>query len=438
MSSTTQQIESLVRREYKEGFVTDIEADTLPPGLGEHVVSAISERKNEPDFMLDWRLAAYRQFKAAVLVALFITQVFMFYQDQFAALSGLLRVGARGRVNAAVARVQRSNPIAKIKNKLDRIIIGFLVTLLLGFLLVAGGAIFLVVRSLRLGRGDRQGALRIAVAVFILRMLHWTMTGHHTASPGELYLAAIAVCGALTLAVLFWGGYVALEPYVRRLWPESLVSWSRLLAGRFHDPLVGRDILVGFAVSAGLGAVGLVFFWAAEANELIPMLANQGHAAAMQGGRFLIGRLFSTPLSTLAFASALIFLFLILRLITRRTWAALAIMSVLWGLLMGLQWMMLLFAKGLSFGTMLVGFGWGVLMCLVVVGLLVRFGVLALFADFFCSMLVTSFAITADTSAPYFSVSLIGPLVVVLLAVFAYRAAVATRSAVPHDRSTAG
>ena len=60
MSSTTQQIESLVRREYKEGFVTDIEADTLPPGLGEHVVRAISARKGEPDFMLEWRLAAYR------------------------------------------------------------------------------------------------------------------------------------------------------------------------------------------------------------------------------------------------------------------------------------------------------------------------------------------------------------------------------------------
>jgi len=60
MSSTTQQIESLVRREYKEGFVTDIEADTLPPGLGEHVVKAISARKGEPDFMLEWRLAAYR------------------------------------------------------------------------------------------------------------------------------------------------------------------------------------------------------------------------------------------------------------------------------------------------------------------------------------------------------------------------------------------
>ena len=60
MSSTTRQIESLVRREYKEGFVTDIEADTLPPGLGEDVVRAISAKKNEPDFMLDWRLDAYR------------------------------------------------------------------------------------------------------------------------------------------------------------------------------------------------------------------------------------------------------------------------------------------------------------------------------------------------------------------------------------------
>jgi len=60
MSTTTPQIESLVRREYKEGFVTDIDSDTLPPGLGEDVIRAISARKEEPEFMLDWRLAAYR------------------------------------------------------------------------------------------------------------------------------------------------------------------------------------------------------------------------------------------------------------------------------------------------------------------------------------------------------------------------------------------
>lgn len=60
MSSSTQDINNLVSREYKEGFVTDIEADTLPPGLNEGTIRAISAKKGEPEFMLDWRLAAYR------------------------------------------------------------------------------------------------------------------------------------------------------------------------------------------------------------------------------------------------------------------------------------------------------------------------------------------------------------------------------------------
>ena len=54
-------IESLVNREYQYGFVTDIDADTLPVGLTEETVRAISARKNEPDFMLEWRLKAYRR-----------------------------------------------------------------------------------------------------------------------------------------------------------------------------------------------------------------------------------------------------------------------------------------------------------------------------------------------------------------------------------------
>ncbi len=60
MSTNATDIDQLVGREYKEGFSTDIDSDTLPPGLDESVVRAISERKNEPDFMLQWRLEAYR------------------------------------------------------------------------------------------------------------------------------------------------------------------------------------------------------------------------------------------------------------------------------------------------------------------------------------------------------------------------------------------
>jgi hypothetical protein len=66
---------------------------------------------------------------------------------------------------------------------------------------------------------------------------------------------------------------------------------------------------------------------------------------------------------------------------------------------------------------------------------LIRFGVLALFAEFFCSILVTSFAITADTSAPYFSTSLIGSLAAVALALLAYRAALAGRSLFQEERA---
>ena len=56
----SESVEALVNREYKWGFVTDIESDSLPPGLNEDVIRLISEKKNEPAFLLEWRLKAYR------------------------------------------------------------------------------------------------------------------------------------------------------------------------------------------------------------------------------------------------------------------------------------------------------------------------------------------------------------------------------------------
>src|SRR5580765_7196372 len=60
MPTETQEIETLANREYKWGFVTDIETDSAPPGLSEEIIRFISKKKNEPQFMLDWRLKAYR------------------------------------------------------------------------------------------------------------------------------------------------------------------------------------------------------------------------------------------------------------------------------------------------------------------------------------------------------------------------------------------
>jgi Fe-S cluster assembly protein SufB len=63
MASSEQDIQAIVARKYRHGFVTDIESETLPPGLDEDVVRLISAIKREPQFMLDWRLKAFRQWQ---------------------------------------------------------------------------------------------------------------------------------------------------------------------------------------------------------------------------------------------------------------------------------------------------------------------------------------------------------------------------------------
>ena len=59
MSSKPQDLQALIAQKYKHGFVTDIESDTVDPGLNEEVISFISRKKREPEFLLDWRLRAF-------------------------------------------------------------------------------------------------------------------------------------------------------------------------------------------------------------------------------------------------------------------------------------------------------------------------------------------------------------------------------------------
>src|SRR5262245_2121756 len=63
MKNGTNTLEDLTQREYKYGFVTDIETDEVPKGLSEDVIRMISAKKNEPEFMLDWRLKDYRHWQ---------------------------------------------------------------------------------------------------------------------------------------------------------------------------------------------------------------------------------------------------------------------------------------------------------------------------------------------------------------------------------------
>ena len=60
---STPDIDALVNRSYRHGFITDIESDTVAPGLDESVVRLISRKKGEPQFLLDWRLRALRHWQ---------------------------------------------------------------------------------------------------------------------------------------------------------------------------------------------------------------------------------------------------------------------------------------------------------------------------------------------------------------------------------------
>jgi len=66
MSSTPDTVNDLISSGYEHGFVTDIESDTVPPGLDEDTIRLISARKNEPDWMLESRLKAYRHWLTMV------------------------------------------------------------------------------------------------------------------------------------------------------------------------------------------------------------------------------------------------------------------------------------------------------------------------------------------------------------------------------------
>ena len=114
------------------------------------------------------------------------------------------------------------------------------------------GAALVARRNLRLGRGDRRGANRVALFIFVLGMLS-VFVEHHNGSPGyefEIFFRDVSM--ALYFAGFIWLLYVAIEPFVRRRWPERIISWSRLLAGGVRDPLVGRDILIGAAFGGGM------------------------------------------------------------------------------------------------------------------------------------------------------------------------------------------
>jgi serine/threonine-protein kinase len=119
-----------------------------------------------------------------------------------------------------------------------------IVQIVLIFLVVAGSVV-LARRQFKRGKGDQQGAFRLAKAIFVLQIVIWLCYSHFIPSTDELQFFVVAVSTALFSSLIVWVLYMSLEPFVRKLWPHSIISWTRLVSGRVRDPLVGRDTMFG-------------------------------------------------------------------------------------------------------------------------------------------------------------------------------------------------
>jgi serine/threonine-protein kinase len=115
-------------------------------------------------------------------------------------------------------------------------------------------AFVLARRNVILGRSDQRGAFRFGIFVFSVQFLFWLISTDHVSSISEFPLVGFGLSHCVFGGVFMSLLYLACEPYVRRIWPQVLITWSRVLDGKFCDPLVGRDVLIGtlFAIASRL------------------------------------------------------------------------------------------------------------------------------------------------------------------------------------------
>ncbi len=211
--------------------------------------------------------------------------------------------------------------------------IGQVLSVILVFTLLGAGG-FLAWRNVALGRGDRRGAFRTAAFVAVTGMVAWALRADHVpVLQGEMTLEARGAGGCLLLATVLWIFYLAIEPYVRRTRPHTLISWTRLLNGGGRDALVGRDALIG----AVWGALYAFAFPAAV--RLLPSWAGQpppepftGSLEGLLGFRQLAAFLVGKVIEATFLATGALLIFLLMRLLLRRerlaTIALVAILTV--------------------------------------------------------------------------------------------------------------
>jgi hypothetical protein len=287
---------------------------------------------------------------------------------------------------------------------------GFLPAILVALLFVAG-AVLLARRHLLAGRGDPSGGLRLAASLCTLHVA----AGLLRATLVSFSVLMALVARGLLLGTAVWVAYMALEPFLRRHWPSTMISWRRLLAGRVRDPLVGRDLLIGVltgVVSQLVWQVGLLTpKWIGSP----PGISMEAAAyEQLNGLRFTAAAILSTAGGAALIGISVVLLFFVLSLVLRKRWLAAVVMPLA------------LAAVGWS-QEGFVGAAVTLVTYLLATVVLLRFGLLPLVVSAFISPLLDHSPLTMDAASWYAPNSWLVLVFVMGVAVYAFRIALAGR-----------
>jgi serine/threonine-protein kinase len=216
----------------------------------------------------------------------------------------------------------------------------------------------------------------------------------------------VAIGTALLFSSVIWILYLSLEPYVRRHWPQALVSWNRLLMGQWRDPLVGRDLLFGVIL-------GVVWITILQVRGLLAMRAgsspNLYSTDYLMGGRQALGAWLVNIPTAIQATVLFFFLLFVLRVLLRKEWLAAIVFVGLWVTLKTLG----------SDYPWIEGPAWTLLYAVAVI-VVFRFGFVALAAGIFATDMLLNVPLTLDFSAWYLSSVLLPLLSLAALAVWGF------------------
>jgi len=221
------------------------------------------------------------------------------------------------------ARPTRMTPVTRT---ITQAVLSGFVSLAIVALVIA--ALLIARWNVRAKRADTRGAGRLSLFLLTGYAVCWVIAAHHVPDVNtEMNFFARNMGPVLVVAAVGWLMYTALEPYVRRFWPDGILGWTRLMSGHIRDPRVGRDVLIGCSIAVGLALVEALY-------HLLPPLFGrpstfptfQSNVAALAGGGTLVSMLFDQGLVSGIFQAMFgVLAYVLLRLAFRRT--ALAVIA---------------------------------------------------------------------------------------------------------------